>query len=201
MSAACAESIGLELETDHLLLRPFRATDLPHLQRYATRPEFYEFLSLPEQTPETVAAFLEHRLKSQEQHHTGRFAFAIELKPVKRVIGSVRIEISDATNKQGDLGFALDPDHQRRGYMTEAVARVLAFGFGQLSLHRVFATADVENHRSWRLMERLGMIREGLLRQDKLVRGQWRDSFLYAILSEEFVGKRGGSSAIGDGER
>ena len=69
--------------------------------------------------------------------------------------------------------------------MTEALKSVLTMGFDHLELHRIWATADVENARSWRLMERVGMTREGLLREDKLVRGQWRDSYMYSMLDSD----------------
>ena len=175
----------MKLLTDRLLLRPFEATDLPHLQRYAVRPEFYRFLPILEQTPETVAAFLEKRLEEQRQEESSRFNFAIEPKELKFVIGSIRIEVRDAANRKGDLGYALDSAYQGQGFMIEAVKRVLTMGFDRLKLHRILATADVDNEPSWRLLERVGMTREGHLRGDKLVRGRWRDSYLYAVLASD----------------
>lgn len=178
----------MELETSRLLLRPFKETDLPHMQRYAVRREFYEFLPIPEQTPETVAQFLQHCLEQQSEPGNSRYIFAIEPKDNETIAGSIRIEIRDEGNKQGDVGYGLDRDHQGKGYMTEALAAILAFGFNDLALRRIWATADTQNERSWRLLERIGMVREGLMRQDTLIRGQWRDSYLYAILATEFSG-------------
>ena len=173
-----------ELETERLRLRPFRPDDLADLQRYAVRPEFYRYLPIPAQTPESVRAFLEMELA--QARRGGRYVFAIQLKPAGPVIGSVRVEMRNPANDSGDIGYALDRDHQGRGYATEAVACVLDFGFGFLRLHRIWATADVENTASWRLMARLGMRREGHLRQDTRLRGAWRDSYLYAILADEW---------------
>ena len=175
----------MELETDRLLLRPYSTADLTRLQRYAVRLEFYQYLPIPEQTLDTVAVFLEGRLEEQRKGESNRFAFAIELKELKMIVGGVRIEIQDTANQHGDLGFALDSDYQRRGYMSEAVKAVLNMGFDQLKLHRIWGTADVENEPSWRLMERVGMTREGFLREDKLVRGRWRDSYMYSILASD----------------
>ncbi len=175
----------MNLLTDRLLLRPFKATDLPDIQRYAVRPEFYRYLPISEQTPDSVAAFLEDRLEAQQRGETDRFAFAIEPKELRFVVGSIRIEVRDRANRHGDLGIALDSDYQGRGYMTEALKRVLTMGFDHLELNRIWATADVENTRSRRLMERVGMVREGRLREDKLVRGRWRDSYLYSILASD----------------
>jgi RimJ/RimL family protein N-acetyltransferase len=174
----------MEMETDRLILRPYRAADLADIQRYAVRPAFYRYLPIPAQTPETVAAFLDDRLADQKQECSDH-CLAIELKARRIVIGGIRLGLPDTANRQADLGFALDADHQGQGYMTEAVHRIFRFGFEELALHRIWATADVRNERSWRLLERCGMTREGLMRDHKLVRGEWRDSYLYAILATD----------------
>lgn len=159
--------------------------DLPYIQRYAVRPEFYRYLPIPKQTPDTVAQFLEGRLDDLEQGQDNRIILAVEPKDLQHIIGSVRIEILDTTNQSGDLGFALDADYQQQGYMTEAVRCVLDHGFNHLRLHRVWATADIENKPSWRLMERVGMQREGHLRENVMIRDKWRDSYLYSKLASD----------------
>ena len=169
------------IETDRLILRPFQRDDLPHMQRYATRPAFYRYFPIEEQTPETVAAFLEVRIAVQESPLGKNYTFATEFKDVGHIVGSVRVGEAEIENGSGDLGFALDRDYQGRGLMTEAVLAILHYGFIDMGLHRIWATADVDNTPSWRLMERVGMQRERVLRRDKNVRGKWRDSFLYAI--------------------
>jgi len=175
----------MELETSRLRLRPYRATDLPHIQRYAVRPAFYRYLPIPAQTPETVAAFVSERLEQQQRPDDRSYNFVLEPKDLMVAVGAVRLGIQNDANRDADLGFALDSDYQGRGYMTEAVRRVIRMGFDQLGLRRIWATADVRNERSWRLMERVGMTREGHLREDKLLRGEWRDSYLYAILATD----------------
>ena len=174
----------MELETDRLILRPHRAEDLSDIQRYAVRPAFYRYLAIPAQTPETVAAFLEGQLAAQGSDD-GNHSFVLEHKDLRCVIGSVRLGVRDAVHRHGDLGYALDSDHQGHGYMTEAVRAVLRMGFEQLALHRIWATADIRNKRSWHLLGRCGMKREGRLREHRLVRGRWRDSYLYSILETD----------------
>jgi RimJ/RimL family protein N-acetyltransferase len=174
------------LETARLRLRPYRAADLDDLQRYATRPAFYRFLPIPAQTPATVRAFLAAQLAWQAEANVGSYSFAIELKATGAAIGGVRIDLRIPAHDAGDFGYALDAEHQGRGYATEAVARVVDFGFQTLRMHRLWATPDVENERSCRLLERLGLRREGLLRAEMNLRGQWRDTYLYAILAEEW---------------
>lgn len=172
-----------EFLTSRLRLRPFRPEDLPFIQRYALREYFWKFLPLEPQTPESVKSFLERRLDDVWGH--GSYCCAVELIEASHLIGTVRVAVTDAKHRSGDVGFALNDEFSGKGYMTEAVSRVLQIGFEELGLNRIWATADVSNTASWRLMERVGMQREGLLRQDKLVRGAWRDSYFYSILNSD----------------
>ena len=173
------------LQTERLLLREFRIGDLDAVVGYATREEFYRYLPIPVPTEASTIAFVKERIREAMLELHGSYTFAIELVALKRVIGAVRLTTEDIENEAASIGYALDPDHWGNGYMSEAVRAVVGYGFDGLKLHRIWATADPENEASWRLMERLGMRREGLLREDKLIRGTWRDSYLYAILAQE----------------
>ncbi|MEM7188276.1 MAG: GNAT family protein [Pseudomonadota bacterium] len=167
--------------TQRLRLRPFAESDLPHIEAYALHESFWEFLPLEPQTPKSVRAFLDQRLA--DTWGEGGFKCAIELLSVDHVIGTVRISVTSEAHRSGDIGYALNPDFSGHGYMTEAVRRIIGVGFRNLNLHRIWATADVENARSWQFMERAGMRREGTLRDHKMIRGRWRDSVLYACVN------------------
>lgn len=70
--------------------------------------------------------------------------------------------------------------------MTEAVHALISYGFGKLSLRQIWATADIENTQSWRLMERVGMYRKSKVRMGRNVRSNWRESYVYAVLEPEY---------------
>jgi len=175
------------LRTQRLVLRPLRRDDLEHLQRYGVRPEFYRYLYIPRQTPEIVAAYLKQQLAEDARHDKQRWVFAVEPHEVAHLVGTVRMTILSREQQAADIGYFMDSDYYGRGYATEAARALLDFGFRELKLHRISATADVENQASWRVLERIGMKREGLLRKDKFIRGEWRDFYLYAILEEDFL--------------
>jgi RimJ/RimL family protein N-acetyltransferase len=80
--------------------------------------------------------------------------------------------------------------NQGQGFATEALTCLLDYLFQQKRLHRVVADTDSQNVPSWTLLERLGMRREGHLRQSLWFKGQWADEYLYAILAEEWLVKR-----------
>ncbi len=170
----------MEVSSERLVLRPLRASDLADLQRYATRPEFWRFLPLEPQTADSVAAYLEQCLAAPSIEQARGGVVAIEPREISHLVGTVRLQETSSRDRCGEIGYALDSDYWGRGYMTEAITCVLRFARERLSLHRVWATADVENEASWRLLERVGMQREGRLKHHRLVRGAWRDSYLYA---------------------
>ncbi|MEO0821099.1 MAG: GNAT family protein [Pseudomonadota bacterium] len=144
---------------------------------------FWRYLPLDPPTPASVTAFLDRRLA--DRWGDGGYQCAIELTDAQHLIGTVRIAIDDPAHRSGDIGYALNGASSGRGYRTEAVSRILQLCFEELDLHRLSATTDVENDASWRVMERLGMQREGRLRHHRQVRGTWRDSYLHAILKSD----------------
>ena len=88
--------------------------------------------------------------------------------------------------KDGEIWYLVDPEHWGRGIATEAVQQLLGFGFGELRLHRIWATCLPENPGSSRVLEKVGMRREGFLVKNLKIHGVWKSSFLYAMLVEEW---------------
>lgn len=99
--------------------------------------------------------------------------------------------VEQATGVQAELGWALDPAFTGRGLAAEAVRAVIDLCFGSLGLRRVHAGCFTANEPSWRLMERLGMRREEDSLKTGLHRsGEWMDGLNYALLAEEWPGRR-----------
>ena len=89
---------------------------------------------------------------------------------------------------QGEAWYLLDPGYWGQGLTTEAAAQLLAIGFGQFRLHRIFAQCLPANPASAHVLKKLGMRREGYQRKNLRIHGEWHDSFLYAMLREEWHG-------------
>lgn len=97
----------------------------------------------------------------------------------------------DARSAQGEIGWAFDPAHQGQGYATEAVRELLRVCFEDLGVRRVVALAFADNTPSLRVMERVGMRREGLMRRESLHRELgWVDGVSYALLADEWRAAR-----------
>lgn len=173
------------LETSRLVLREFADHDAPAVQAYAGDAEVVRHLDWGPNTPEDTAAFLSVARASRGAMPRTAYHLAIVLKATDRLIGGCRITIRRPTHGDGDVGYVLDRSHWGHGYTTEAMRALVTFGFGRLALHRISATCDVDNHASARVLEKLGMQREGRLRQITRRRDEWRDSYLYAVLESD----------------
>lgn len=100
-------------------------------------------------------------------------------------------EVKDrAIGAGAEIGWCLDPAHGGHGYATEAAAELLRIAFEDLGMHRVTALCFADNEPSWRLMERIGMRREGYHVKDSLHRELgWVDGLTYALLAAEWTAR------------
>ncbi len=175
------------IETERLLLREFRADDESGIHTYASDPEVVRLMIWGPNTPEQTRTFLQTVLKAQEEWPRAFVGLAIELKGDGRMIGSIGLRVKDEHNRAADIGYVLARSYWDRGYMTEAGRAILDVAFREIDLHRVWATCDPRNRASYRVMEKLGMRREAHFRKGVMEKGEWRDSYLYAILAEEWL--------------
>ncbi|MBK1663443.1 GNAT family N-acetyltransferase [Rhodospirillum rubrum] len=171
------------LTTGRLVLRPFRFSDATAIVAYASAPDFIRFLPIPLATPERAADFVAQRVREGQPDGLGDWHFVVQRQGGGAPVGAVRLGLRDEENRQGDVGYVLHPAARGQGLATEAVRGLLDFGFRLLGLERIWASADVDNRASWRVMERVGMRREGVSRHTMRVDGVWRDSVLYAVLA------------------
>lgn len=118
---------------------------------------------------------------------------ALVVEHENSVIGDVLLWLTNAEHRIGEIGWVLDPAHGGQGLAAEAVRAVLELGFEHYGLHRVAAQMDARNSASARLAKRVGMRREAHLRQDWWSKGEWTDTLIYGVLSEDFIS----SSAAG----
>jgi [ribosomal protein S5]-alanine N-acetyltransferase len=172
------------LPTPRLILREFREDDLAPIQAYAQDPEVVRYMEWGPNTPDETREFFDLRLKDQQAWPRLAFSLAVETRAEGRMIGAVRLDVSDAANHSGDMGYTFHRDAWGQGFASEAASALVRVGFEQLGLRRLWATCDVRNAGSARVLEKIGMRREGTLRQHLWVRDGWRDSYLYAILAD-----------------
>jgi RimJ/RimL family protein N-acetyltransferase len=173
----------MEIKTERLLIREIDHEDAADMQEYASDPEVVYYMPWGPNTLEQTMVFIREKIADQEQNPRVRWEMAVESVAEGKVVGGIRLSVH---GDQGDIGYCLNRGYWRRGFMTEAVRAIIGFGFRELGLHRIFATCDPRNTGSWSVMEKAGMRREGLMKEQMKFRDGWRDSFLYAILEREW---------------
>ena len=170
----------LELRTPRLLLRPFRSDDVDDVLAYASDEEWNRYLGLPE--PYTRRSAEEFVAKSILADSQTTPIWAIDYEG--RVTGGIDLRVRG--HGVAEMGYSITRPLWGQGLTTEAATAVIAHGFEKLGLARIQAFADIRNTGSWRVMEKLGMQREGLLRGNRVVHDQRVDDVLYAVLREEW---------------
>jgi RimJ/RimL family protein N-acetyltransferase len=174
------------LRTERLLLREFTQADFDDVHAYAIDPDVVRYMDWGPNSLEETQAALERWFVAQARWPRSDVNLAIQNLADRRVIGSIRLSVNDEATRTGDFGYSLASAYWRQGLGTEAARAMVAVGFEVLGLHRIWAECDTRNAGSYGIMEKLGMRREAHLRQDKRARDGWRDSYVYAILAEEW---------------
>ncbi len=172
------------VKTQRILLRELKETDWQAVLEYASDPEVVRYMDWGPNSKEETEAFIKRSLDAQNERPRLHYTFAITLIANQMLIGTCGINVSNPDNREGWIGYCLNKLFWNEGYATETARALLDFGFGELNLHRIFATCDPANLASARVLEKAGMKREGHLREHKWTKGKWRDSYLYAIVHQ-----------------
>lgn len=174
------------IRTERLIIRKFKDDDWKDLQDYVSLEEHMAFESPWDTTDEGMKKECDW-LKGADTF------FAVEDQESGKMIGHVYFaKVNPMHFNHYMIGYIFNPKFGARGLATEAVKAVMKYGFMELKAHRIFAKCQPDNEKSWRLLERVGMRREGLsiqsanIRQDKEGIPIWWDEYQYAILDHEF---------------
>jgi RimJ/RimL family protein N-acetyltransferase len=185
-----------KLDTPRLVLRRFQDADLEAFMAYRNDPEIARYQSWDSISAPRAQSFITDQ-KQQEPGTPGQwFQFALELKETRQLVGDCGLSVLVQDARQAQLGISLARPQQGRGLATEAMHAVLDYAFINLDLHRVMTIVDVENTVSARLMERVGLRREGHFVKHAWFKGHWADEYLYAVLQAEWLPRRGLPSSL-----
>ena len=168
------------IETQRLRIRRFEPDDWRAVHEYASDPEVMAWFVEGPMTEEQAREFVAENAGDQAR------AFALVLKEDDQLIGHVFFHPWFAPRTY-EIGWVVHPRYHGQGYATEAALALLRYGFESLGLHRVIATCQPENVASDRVMEKIGLRREGHFRKcvyrDETT---WWDEYFYALLEEEW---------------
>lgn len=177
----------VRLETERLLLRDAQLSDADAVDRYAGDEQVVKYLFWGPNSPERTREVLQFRVNHQQVDPARRaLELAIVDKSSNEVVGGAGLRVADSDALDADLGYVLARAKWGQGIVTEACERLLEVAFGWFGLHRVWASTDADNLASQRVLEKLGLRREAHFVQNKLVKGQYRDTLIYALTEAEY---------------
>jgi RimJ/RimL family protein N-acetyltransferase len=177
------------LETERLVLRAFEDGDYDVVLAMQSRAVVVRYLHWGVRSEGEVREALQTKVASTAIRCEGDPLFlAAVLKETNQLVGDVMMQLTSEEHRQAEIGFIVHPDHQGRGYATEATRVLLHLAFDELKLHRVVGRVEVRNTASARVLEKLGMRREAHLVENEYVKGEWQSELVYAILDREWRG-------------
>ena len=163
-----------------LVLREFVTTDLDSILKLACEEDILANWGWDAPTAEEAMRFLTEATQRQLQAVRSQYDLAIILAVTGELIGDCEIGFAPGET-DAELGFCIAPDHRRRGYATDAVRRLIQFGFHELGMTRLYGFCDATNEASARTMARAGLVleRTGLSKNETT--GKIQNSHLFAI--------------------
>ena len=177
----------ITLKTERLILRKYKTDDFEAVHSYGSSEENTIYMLFGANTEERTREVIRHFIDCSEVEPMTDYHFAVVLKENNHLIGGCSIVISD---DEAEIGWLLHRDYWRQGYGTELARELLRFGFEDLKLHRIISHCDCENVGSYKIMEKIGMRREGVFIDarppHKLSDRDYSDEFAYAILSDDW---------------
>lgn len=163
--------------SERVSLGRFMPDDFGAIHAFASDPRVCEFMTWGPNSHADARRFLVEQLTPSADSY--QLAVIVQ----GEVVGSAAVWVTDSANSVGEVGCSLSPMVWGHGYATEVASLLIGIGRDRLGLVRIAATCDVKNLASARVLEKVGMIREGTLRSLKVVRGERRDHYLYSVIA------------------
>lgn len=182
------------LHTERLLMRAPQMEDAPAIQRLVSVPEIARTtLNIPHPYPDDGA--IEWLTRSQDNISRGVYSFAITLKSDGTYLGTMGLHVNDQ-HQHAEVGYWIGVPYWGNGYATEALIRLIQFGFKIVGLQRIYAEYFGDNPASRRVMEKAGMTYEGLMRQHILKWDEYKDLGICGIVRADWEAQQRTSGGI-----
>ena len=175
---------NLRLDTERLTIRRFTDSDFEVALAHESNREIMTYIRDPKpakELREKVEAFT-GEWKGGENEWLG---LPVTLRGEHPMMGIVCFRIVSFANETAEIGYRFHQSYHGKGFAFEATRRLFDFLFDEIGAHKLIALCTAENEPSYRLMEKVGMRREGCLREHSMLGGRWHDELVYGLLSTE----------------
>ena len=172
-------------ESERLLFRAMDILDAEVFYKMRSNPTLMEYMDAPHHKSKADSLKqIQKNLEGHKKMEELNWAICKKEQP-KLMIGYFGLWKIDKEHKRGEIGYALTPEHWRKGYLTETMRTTLPFVFQKLNFHSISANVNTENVASQKLLEKIGFQKEAFFRENYFFDGQFLDSLIYGLLEKD----------------
>lgn len=176
------------LETERLTLRPFVDGDFDAMHAMRSSREVVLYLYEDPFSPEQTRDLLTRKMAAPQWEKEGDwFSVAAVERSSGVMVGDIAFHWASERDRTAEVGFVFDPQHQGKGFATEAALALVDWAFTTAGMHRVTGRTEARNVASSRVLEKLGMRREAHFVENEWVKNEWQSELVYSILEHEWV--------------
>ncbi len=173
------------IETERVQLLPIQLNDIKLIHQIFSEPNVarYNSIGIPksiEETESIIKPIIESTIEPDPNH----LVWIARLKRDNAFIGDVGLKLKAKRYQSAEIYFSFLPDYWNLGYCTEIAKAIIRYAFEDLNLHRIEAGCAVDNIGSIRVLEKIGMRREGHSRKILPLKSGWSDNYECAVLKE-----------------
>lgn len=170
------------IETERLILRRITDDDVNEVFELRSNPETMKYIPRP--LVKTTEDVLEHIGMIEEKIVKNEgINWGITLKGSPKILGIIGFYRLQPENYRAEIGYMLLPEFHGKGIITEAVKRLISYGFDDLKLHSIEAVIDPENFASEKVLQKCNFVKEAHLKEAEFYDGKFLDKVIYSLLN------------------
>ncbi|MCF6132096.1 GNAT family N-acetyltransferase [Flavobacterium wongokense] len=173
------------IETERLLLRRLNENDADEVLALRSNPETMKYIPRPLAKNREDALGHINMIEEKIVTNTG-INWGITLKGEPKIIGIIGHYKVSPENHRAEIGYMSFPEVNGKGYMSEAIKAVVAYGFEQMNLHSIEAIIDPDNIGSERVLQKNGFVKEAHILENELWEGRFLDTVIYSLLKRNW---------------
>ena len=180
-------SLALPITTRRLVLRDYTMADTSSVYAYVQDAAYWQYQRAEPPSASEIDTLIQWVVQEQTSPTRQMYFLAAARKDTGEIVGEAVLKVLNPAERQGEIGFGVAPKFWKQGFGSEISTAILDAAFQHFKLHRVAGQCSPENKGSIRIMQKLGMAREGLLRDIHFARGKWWSTLIYGILDQEYA--------------
>ena len=165
------------IETERLLLRKVVMDDAEDIFLLRTNEAAMKYINKPKLITIDDAKELIKKMNEPD-----RIQWGITLKNENKIIGTIGFHRIEKEHYRAEIGYMLDPEYWNKGLMSEAINKVIAFGFSQMNLHSIEAVINPGNTISRKVLQKFSFSKEAYFKENFFFEGEFYDSEIYSLL-------------------